>query len=143
MARIFLPAVPTKNSSIPEEAPGSDGKLGEAAQDFDRQGSVCRGTLAPSQATCSLPAGTPWAGRGCEAGGGCTALGPTMPCTPLLPGEHVGTDGFCSWTGLGLAGKRRHKASSERLVPTKATAALPLGTCDSALGRWEPSLAAA
>lgn len=34
----------------------------------------------PSPLTLTL-AGTPWAGQGCEAVGGCTALGPTMPCT--------------------------------------------------------------
>lgn len=137
MACLFLRAVPTKNSSIPEEVQGSDGKLGEAVQDFDQHGSICGGTLAPSQPTCSLPAGTPWAGRGCEAGGGCTALGPTMPCTLLLPGEHVGTEVFCFRTGLGVEQKRRHKAISERLLP------FSLGTCDSVLGRWEVSLAAA
>lgn len=36
----------------------------------------------PSLLTLSL-LGTPWEGQGCEDAGGCAALGPTMPCTPL------------------------------------------------------------
>lgn len=86
MACIILMTVPPlhlKKLQCPEEVQCTGGKFGEQYRAFiSMMGCTDDPWHRHSILALFLP-GTPWEGRACEAEGGCTALVPTMPCTPL------------------------------------------------------------